>query len=64
MLHHFYMQNLYISLSMPPKLLFVFSTKIYSQFSTLQRVGDLGLLNIWNGAFLWQQLMTRNSCRK
>ena len=30
--HHFCMRNLYISLSIPPKLLFVFSTKIYSQF--------------------------------
>ena len=31
-LHHFHMRNLYISLLIPPKLLFVFSTKIYSQF--------------------------------
>ena len=31
-LHCFRMQNLCISLSIPPKLLFVFSTKIYSQF--------------------------------
>ena len=42
--HRFRMQNLYISLSIPPKLLFVFSTKIYCQFSTLQPVADLGLL--------------------
>ena len=31
-LHCPLMQNLYISLSITPKLLFVFSTKIYSQF--------------------------------
>ena len=31
-LHGLRMRNLYISLSIPPKLLFVFSTKIYSQF--------------------------------
>ena len=30
--HHFHMQNLYISLLIPPKLIVVFSTKIYSQF--------------------------------
>ena len=43
-LHYFCMRNLYNSLSMPPKLVFVFSPKIYSQSSTLQPVADLGLL--------------------
>ena len=41
-LHHFHLWNLYIPWLITPKLLFVFSTKIYFQFSTLQLVGDLG----------------------
>ena len=59
-LHHFCMQNSYISLSIPSKLLFVFSTKIYSQFSTLQPVADLGLLQHLKWSFFVTAVTTRN----
>ena len=59
-LHRFCLRNLYISLSIPSKLLFVFSTKIYSQFSTLQPVADLGLLQHLKWSFFVTQLTTRN----
>ena len=58
-LHHFCMQNSYISLSIPSKLLFVFSTKIYSQFSTLQPVADLGLLQHLKWSFFVTAVTTR-----
>ena len=53
------MQILYIFLSIPPKLLFVFSTKIYSQFSTLQPVADLGLLQHLKWSFFVTAVTTR-----
>ena len=54
------LKNLYISLSIPSKLLFVFSTKIYSQFSTLQPVADLGLLQHLKWSFSVTAVTTRN----
>ena len=54
------MQNLYISLSIPSKLFFVFPTKIYSQFSTSQTVADLGLLQDLKWSFFVTAVTTRN----
>ena len=55
------MQILYIFLSIPPKLLFVFSTKIYSQFSTLQPVADLGLLQHLKWSFFVTAVTTSST---
>ena len=49
-----------ISLSIPPKPLLLFSTKNYSQFSTLQSVADLGLLQHLKWSFFVTAVMTRN----
>ena len=58
-LHHFCMQSLCISLSIPSKLLCLFQ-KIYFQFSTLQPVADLGLLQHLKWSFFVTAVTTRN----
>ena len=58
-MHHFSCK-LYISLSIPPKSLLFFSTKAYSQFSTLQPVADLGLLQHLKWSFFLTAVTTRN----
>ena len=53
------MQNLYFSIN-STKITFVLSTKIYSQFSTLQPMADLGLLQHQKWSFFVTAVTTRN----
>ena len=53
--------EIYISLSIPPKLLFVYSTKIYSQFSTLRPVADLELLQHLQWSFFVTAVTTSST---